>query len=78
MASIMKIENTLDSAMFIQYGEKDTLWLCMRIHCKPNLIPYRYKRHGCKEEDAKFFMAYRKVRFYKTDLQGECDSLVTR
>jgi lipopolysaccharide export system protein LptA len=27
------------------------------------------------KNDAKLFKAYRNVRFYKTDLQGECDSL---
>ena len=28
-----------------------------------------------KKNDDKFFMAYRHVRFYKSDLQGQCDSL---
>lgn len=28
-----------------------------------------------KRKDNKLFLAYRKVRFYKSDLQGECDSL---
>ena len=28
-----------------------------------------------KKKDDKIFKAYRKVRFYKSDLQGECDSL---
>lgn len=61
-----------DSAMFVQYGKKDTLYM----HADTLLtIP---DTSGIKTRDDKFFMAYRNARFYKPDLQGKCDSLVYR
>jgi lipopolysaccharide export system protein LptA len=31
-----------------------------------------------KDQEARLFIAYNKVKFYKTDLQGKCDSMVYR
>jgi len=69
--------------MFIQYGEKDTLYMhADTLQTKPdtslvktNTSLVKTDTSDVKKNDAKFFMAYPKVRFYKTDLQGECDSL---
>jgi lipopolysaccharide export system protein LptA len=58
-----------DSAMFIQYGRKDTMYM----HADTLLtIP---DTSDVERKDDKYFMAYRKVRFHKPDLQGQCDSL---
>jgi lipopolysaccharide export system protein LptA len=65
-----------DSAMFVQYGIKDTLYMhADTLRTKPDTLMVNKDTSDVKNKDAKFFMAYRKVRFYKTDLQGECDSL---
>jgi lipopolysaccharide export system protein LptA len=70
-----KIAFVTDSAMFIQYGEKDTLYMhADTLQTKPDTT-FIQKDTSKVKSDAKFFMAYRKVRFFKTDLQGECDSL---
>jgi len=64
-----KIAFVTDSAMFIQYGKKDTLYMhADTLMTKPDTSAIRQK-------DDKYFMAYRKVRFYKPDIQGQCDSL---
>ncbi|MEI6142046.1 MAG: OstA-like protein [Mariniphaga sp.] len=58
-----------DSAMFIQFGKKDTLYM----HADTLLtIP---DTSNIERKDDKLFMAYKNVRFYKIDLQGRCDSL---
>ena len=58
-----------DSAMFIQYGKMDTMYM----HADTLLtIP---DTSNIDRKDDKFFMAYKNVRFYKKDLQGRCDSL---
>jgi lipopolysaccharide export system protein LptA len=64
-----KIAFVTDSAMFIQYGKKDTLYMhADTLKTKPDTS-------NIERKDDKYFMAYRKVRFYKPDLQGQCDSL---
>ncbi|HEY3389802.1 MAG TPA: OstA-like protein [Prolixibacteraceae bacterium] len=66
---ISKIAFVTDSAMFIQYGKKDTMYMhADTLRTKPDTSDINRK-------DDKFFMAYRKVRFHKPDLQGQCDSL---
>ncbi len=55
-----------DSAVYINYNESDTLFL----HADTLLmVPDTIK-------DKKIITAYHKVRFFKTDLQGVCDSMV--
>lgn len=64
-----KIAFVTDSAMFIQYSKKDTMYMhADTLFTKPD-------SSDIKRKDDKFFMAYRKVRFHKPDLQGQCDSL---
>ena len=55
-----------DSAVYINFNESDTLFL----HADTlRMIPDTIK-------DEKIITAYYKVRFFKTDLQGICDSMV--
>jgi len=64
-----KIAFVTDSAMFIQFGKKDTMYMhADTLQTKPDTSDINRK-------DDKYFMAYRKVRFHKPDLQGQCDSL---
>jgi len=64
-----KIAYVTDSAMFIQFGKKDTMYMhADTLRTIPDTADVIHK-------DAKYFMAYRNVRFHKTDLQGKCDSL---
>jgi lipopolysaccharide export system protein LptA len=64
-----KIAFVTDSALFIQYSKKDTLYM----HADTlKTIPDTSSVEG---RDDKFFMAYHHVRFFKPDLQGQCDSL---
>jgi len=64
-----KMAFVTDSAMFIQYGKKDTMYMhADTLQTKPDTSDVNRK-------DDKYFMAYRKVRFHKPDLQGQCDSL---
>jgi len=90
---ISKIAYVTDSAMFIQYGKDDTLYMHAdtlktfpdttvtakakkaATLAKKDTLANKKDTSAIKKADDKFFMAYRKVRFYKTDLQGECDSL---
>ena len=66
---ITKIAFVTDSAMFIQFGKKDTMYMhADTLQTKPDTS-------DIKRKDDKYFMAYRKVRFHKPDLQGQCDSL---
>jgi lipopolysaccharide export system protein LptA len=68
----LKIAFVTDSAMFIQYGKKDTMYMhADTLRTKPDTS-------DIKRPDDKYFMAYKKVRFHKPDLQGECDSLAYR
>jgi lipopolysaccharide export system protein LptA len=64
-----KIAFVTDSAMFIQFGKKDTLYMhADTLRTRPDTSDVNHK-------DGKYFMAYRNVRFHKPDLQGKCDSL---
>ena len=64
-----KVAFVSDSAMFIQFGKKDTMYMhADTLRTKPDTADINHK-------DAKYFMAYRNVRFHKPDLQGKCDSL---
>ena len=66
---ITKIAYVTDSAMFIQFGKKDTMYMhADTLLTKPDTSDIPRK-------DDKYFMAYRNVRFHKPDLQGKCDSL---
>ena len=61
-----------DSALFMQYSKKDTLFMhadTLRSVPDTSLT---------KKEDKKIFLAYYGVRFFRADLQGECDSLAYR
>lgn len=55
-----------DSALFMMYSEKDTLFLhADTLRTIPDTV-----------EGEKLILAYYGTRFYRTDLQGVCDSLV--
>lgn len=57
-----------DSAVFMQYSDTDTLFM----HADTlRSIPDT----SSVDEDSKLFLAYYNVRFYRHDLQGQCDSL---
>ena len=69
---VSKIAFVTDSAMFIQYGKKDTMYMhADTLLTKPDTS-------NILRKDDKYFMAYRNVRFHKPDLQGKCDSLAYR
>lgn len=64
-----KIAFVTDSAMFIQFGKKDTMYMhADTLLTKPDTT-------NTTGKDDKYFMAFRRVRFHKPDLQGQCDSL---
>lgn len=55
-----------DSAVYMNYNEKDTLFLhADTLRSMPDTVP-----------DEKIIFGYHKVRFFRTDLQGVCDSMV--
>ena len=55
-----------DSAVYMMYDERDTLYLhADTLRTIPDTIP-----------DEKVIYAYNKVRFFRTDIQGICDSMV--
>lgn len=54
-----------DSALAITYDKNDSLFM----HADSLFLYFD------KDRQAKQMQAYRKVRFYRTDLQGKCDSL---
>jgi hypothetical protein len=55
-----------DSAVYMNYNDNDTLYLhADTLRTFPDTIP-----------DEKIVLAYNKVRFFRTDIQGICDSLV--
>ena len=55
-----------DSAHFLLYNEKDTLFLhADTLRTIPDTIP-----------DEKIILAYHDMRFYRADMQGKCDSMV--
>ena len=65
-----EIKNTAqvtDSALFIQYSEKDSLFL----HADTlRMVP------DTTGVDVRLVKAYYKVKFFRDDMQGKCDSLV--
>lgn len=62
----LEIATVTDSALFMMYSEKDTLFLhADTLRTIPDTI-----------EGEKLILAYYGTRFYRTDLQGICDSLV--
>ncbi|RIH64383.1 organic solvent tolerance protein OstA [Mariniphaga sediminis] len=61
-----EIATVTDSAVFIMYSEKDTLFLhADTLRTVPDTV-----------EGEKLVMAYYGTRFFRTDLQGLCDSLI--
>jgi len=73
-----KIGLVTDSALFIQYGKKDTLYMhADTLKTIPDTLFLKGKASmpDSLKKDKKFFMAYPRVRFFKSDLQGRCDSL---
>lgn len=63
---LMETATVTDSALFMMYSEKDTLFLhADTLVTVPDTIP-----------DEKLVMAYYGTRFFRKDLQGMCDSLV--
>ncbi len=83
-----KIAFVTDSALFIQYSKKDTMYMhADTLFTRPDTANIKGKDSAdvkgkdsadVKGKDAKYFMAFRKVRFFKPDLQGQCDSLSYR
>lgn len=62
-----KTSMVTDSALFIQYSEKDSLFLhADTLHMVPDTTGV----------DARLIRAYFKVKFFREDMQGKCDSLV--
>ena len=62
----MEMATVTDSAIFMMYSDKDTLFLhADTLRTVPDTIP-----------DEKLIKAYYGTRFYRTDMQGMCDSLV--
>jgi len=64
-----RIAFVTDSAMFTQYGRKDTMYM------HADTLQTRPDTSDVTRKDDKYFMAFRRVRFHKPDLQGKCDSL---
>lgn len=55
-----------DSAVYMNYNEKDTLFLhADTLRSVPDTVP-----------DEKIIFAFHKVRFFRPDIQGVCDSMV--
>jgi len=64
---LKKTSIVTDSALYIQYSEKDSLFMhADTLRTRPDTTAI----------DAKLVQAYFKVKFYRNDLQGKCDSLV--
>jgi len=62
----MEIATVTDSALLMIYSEKDTLFLhADTLRTIPDTIP-----------DEKLIMAYYGTRFFRSDMQGMCDSLI--
>ncbi len=63
---ILQTAVVTDSAVYMNYNEKDTLYLhADTLRTIPDTIP-----------DEKIVFAYNRVRFFRTDIQGVCDSMV--
>lgn len=73
-----KIAFVTDSALFIQFGKKDTLYMhadTLKTIPEKDTLNVKADVPDSLKKDHKFFMAYPRVRFFKSDLQGKCDSL---
>lgn len=67
-----------DSALFMQYSKKDTLFMhADTLRSVPDTSVTKDTLRT-KKDDKKIFLAYFGVRFYRADLQGKCDSLAYR
>lgn len=76
-----KIAFVTDSALFMQYGKKDTLFMhadTLKTIPDNDTLKINTNVPDSLKKDNKFFMAYPRVRFFKSDLQGKCDSLSYR
>ncbi len=63
---LLKTAMVTDSAVYMNYDERDTLFLhADTLRTTPDTVP-----------DEKIVFGYHKVRFFRTDLQGLCDSMV--
>jgi lipopolysaccharide export system protein LptA len=63
---LLEIALVTDSAVYMNYHENDTLFLhADTLRTVPDTIP-----------DEKIVYGYHKVRFFRTDIQGICDSMV--
>lgn len=63
---LMEIATVTDSALLMIFSEKDTLFLhADTLRTIPDKIP-----------DQKLILAYYGTRFFRTDIQGKCDSLI--
>ncbi len=67
---LTKMALATDSAMLIQYSETDSLYLhADRLQTLPDTTVTDTTKN------ARIVLAYYKVRFYRDDIQGKCDSL---
>lgn len=76
-----KVAFVTDSAMFIQFGKKDTLYMhadTLKTVPDNDTLKVQANVPDSLKKDKKYFMAYPRVRFFKADLQGKCDSLSYR
>jgi lipopolysaccharide export system protein LptA len=65
-SDLLETAMVTDSAIYMNYNDNDTLYLhADTLRTFPDTIP-----------DEKIVVAYNKVRFFRTDIQGICDSLV--
>jgi lipopolysaccharide export system protein LptA len=65
-SDLLETAMVTDSAIYMNYNDNDTLYLhADTLRTFPDTIP-----------DEKIVLAYNKVRFFRTDIQGICDSLV--
>ncbi len=63
-SDLLQTAMVTDSAIYMNYNENDTLFLhADTLRTFPDTIP-----------DEKIVLAYNKVRFFRTDIQGVCDS----
>ncbi len=63
---LLETSMVTDSAIYMNFNENDTLFLhADTLRTFPDTIP-----------DEKIVLAYNKVRFFRTDIQGVCDSMV--
>jgi hypothetical protein len=65
-SDLLQTAMVTDSSIYMNYNENDTLFLhADTLRTFPDTLP-----------DEKIVLAYNKVRFFRTDIQGVCDSMV--